>query len=123
MFRRVPVVVAMMLCLSVGASAQEATKKSAPGGKVMMIVTHEVKDYTAWRKVYDADDLNRKRAGFKESGIYTDVKNPNMVSVVGVFPSAAAAEVFVSNPKLKEVMEKGGVIGKPEVKLLTAMHQ
>lgn len=112
-------VIAMTLCLAVGASAQEAMKMQARGGKVVVIVTHEVKDYSSWRKGYDADEPNRKKAGFKVSGVYADVNNPNMVSIVGEFPNAAAAEAFTSSPKLKEVMEKAGVIGKPDVKMLT----
>jgi quinol monooxygenase YgiN len=112
-------VVAMTLCLAVGVSAQEAMKEPASGGKVVVIVTHEVKDYNTWRKGYEADELNRKNAGFKVSGVYADVKNPNMVSVIGEFPNAAAAEAFTTSPKLKEVMEKAGVIGKPDVKVLT----
>ena len=112
-------VVAMTLCLAVGASAQEAMKKPAEGGKVTVIVTHEVKDYNSWRKGYDADATNRKNAGFKVSGVFADVNNPNMVTIIGEFPNAAAAEAFTTSPKLKEVMEKAGVIGKPDVKVLT----
>jgi hypothetical protein len=41
-----------------------------------------------------------------------------MVSVIGEFPSAAAADAFTTNPKLKEIMEKAGVVGKPDVKIL-----
>jgi quinol monooxygenase YgiN len=113
-------VAAMTLCLAVGVSAQEAMKKPASGGNIMVIVSHEVKDYASWRKVYDADEPNRKKAGFKVSGVYADVKNPNMVSIVGEFPNAAAVEAFTTSPKLKEAMEKAGVIGKPDVKVLTA---
>jgi quinol monooxygenase YgiN len=113
-------VVAMTLCLAMGASAQEAMKKPAPGGKVVVVVTHEVKDYDSWRKGYNADELNRKNVGFKVWSVYADVNNPNMVSVIGEFPSAAAAEAFSTSPKLKEVMEKAGVVGKPDVKVLTA---
>ncbi len=113
-------VTAMTLCLAAGLSAQEAMKKPAQGGKVTVVVTHEVKEYTAWRKAYDADEPTRKKAGFKVSGVYADVSNPNMISVIGEFPSAAAVDAFMANPVLKEAMEKGGVLGKPDVKVLTA---
>jgi quinol monooxygenase YgiN len=123
MIRYLSFIVGMTLCLSIGASAQEAAKKPAPAGKVVVIVTHEVKEYGAWRKGYDADESNRKQAGFKVWSVYTDVKNPNMVSIIGEFPSAAAAEAFSTSPKLKEAMEKAGVVSKPEVKVLTAMQK
>lgn len=112
--------VAMALWFAVGASAQEAMKKPAHSGKVVVIVTHEVKDYGAWRKGYDADEPNRKAAGFKVWGVYDDANNPNMVTVLGEFPTAAAAEAFTTSPKLKEAMENAGVIGKPDIKILSA---
>jgi quinol monooxygenase YgiN len=112
--------IALTLGLAVGLSAQEMMKKPAHDGKVVVIITHQVKDYNAWRKGYDADESNRKQAGFNVMGVYADVKNPNLVTIIGEFPSAAAAESFSTSPKLKEAMEKAGVVGKPEVKMLTA---
>jgi quinol monooxygenase YgiN len=108
----------MFLFLTTGVFAQEIMKETKHSGKVTVIVSHEVKDYAAWRKGYDADEPNRKKAGFSVSGVYTDVKNPNMVTVIGEFASPAAAEAFMTNPKLKEVMDKAGVVSKPEVKIL-----
>ena len=118
MVKYVFLLLAFVTSLAVTGMAQEAEKKPTQGGKVMVMVTHEVKDYATWRKGFDADASNRKKAGFKVSGVYADVKNPNLVSIVGEFPSAEAAEGFAQSPKLKEVMEKAGVIGKPEVKIL-----
>jgi quinol monooxygenase YgiN len=119
MFRNLLVVTALMLCLSIGALAQEEMKKPAHHEKVVVIVTHEVKDYSAWRKGYDADESNRKSGGFKVWGVYADAKNPNMVTIIGEFPNAAAADAFTNSPKLKEVMEKAGVVSKPDIKVLT----
>lgn len=118
MVRPLALVAAMTLCLVVGLSAQETMKAPAHVGKVMVIVTHAVKDYAVWRKGFDADEGNRQKAGFKVSGVYADVTNPNLVSIVGEFPSAAAANAFITNPKLKEIMDKAGVVSKPEVKVL-----
>jgi quinol monooxygenase YgiN len=119
MARYLFLIIAMTLVLAVCASAQDAMKMPAQSGKVVVIVTHEVKDYTSWRKGFDADASNRKSAGFKVWNVCADENNPNMVSVIGEFPNAAAAEAFTTSPKLKEVMEKAGVIGKPEVKVLS----
>ena len=120
MARFLSLVAALTLCLVVGVKAQDKMMKAAADGKVTVIVTHEVKDYATWRKGYDADGGNRKKAGFKVMGVYADVNNPNMVSIIGEFPSAAAADAFTMSPKLKDVMEKAGVIGKPDIKVLTA---
>jgi hypothetical protein len=118
MVKKVVLLVTLVASIAVAGMAQEMAKKSAAGAPVTVIVTHEVKDYAAWRKGFDADDANRKKAGFSVSSVYVDVRNPKLVSVVGGFSSAEAAEAFMKNPKLKEVMEKAGVVGKPEMKML-----
>ena len=109
----------LVLALAVGAVAQGTKNEEKASGKVTVVITHEVKDYAAWRTVYDADDLNRTKAGFKNPEVFRDAKKPNWVSVIGEFSSPEAAESFMSNPKLKEIMGRGGVLGKPEIMILT----
>jgi hypothetical protein len=82
------------------------------------IITHEVKNYTEWRKVYDADEGNRSKAGLRITGLYQSVDNPNKITLIGEAPSIEALNSFISNPELKAAMEKGGVIGMPDVKIL-----
>jgi hypothetical protein len=102
-------------------SAREVTKGKSLDAPVTVIVTHAVKEFASWKKVYDADAPNRKAMGFTVIGVYADAKDPNLVSIIGTFPSAGAAGAFMSSPKLKEAMENAGVVGKPDVKVLTAM--
>jgi hypothetical protein len=109
----------MVLAVAAGAVAQQMKQEGKRVDKVTVVITHEVKDYVAWKNVFDADDMDRSKAGFKLSGVYRDAKSPNWVTVVGEFPNVDAAESFVSNPKLKEIMGQGGVLGKPEVRFLT----
>jgi quinol monooxygenase YgiN len=121
MFKYVLFVIFMALSFA-GASVSKATMKDNSGsGKVTVIVKHEVKEYSPWRKVYDADLPNRKAHGFKVSGVYTDVKNPNMVTIIGQFASEEAANAFITSPELKEAMGKAGVVGAPEVTILRFM--
>jgi hypothetical protein len=113
---------ALIITLIAGVSVSQAAKKDKSGsGKVTVVIHHEVKDYTAWKQAYDSDKDNRAVAGFKVSGVFTDAANPNMVTVIGTFPSAESANTFISNPKLKEAMEKGGVMGQPQVSILRKM--
>jgi hypothetical protein len=83
-----------------------------------VIITHEVKNYSIWRKVYDADEENRTKAGIHLTGVFQSVNNPNQITLVGEAPSVETFTTFMSNPKLKEAMEKGGVIGMPDAKIL-----
>lgn len=85
---------------------------------VTVVISHEIKDYSNWRKVYDADEGNRSKAGFKDKGVFHSVDNPNKITIIGEAPSVEAINGFMSNPELKTAMEKGGVIGMPEVKVL-----
>lgn len=83
-----------------------------------VIITHEIKSYPEWRKVYDEDEVNRKRAGFITKGEYRSVDNPNIITIVGEAPSEEAIKNFMTDPRLKSAMERGGVVGLPDVKIL-----
>jgi len=41
-----------------------------------------------------------------------------LVTLIGEAPSVEALKKFMSNPALKDAMERGGIIGMPEVKIL-----
>ena len=85
---------------------------------VTVIISHECKNYSDWKTVFDADEVNRSKAGFKSTGVYHSFDNANKITIVGEAPSLGAINGFMSNPALKAAMEKGGVIGMPDVKIL-----
>lgn len=85
---------------------------------VTVIVSHECKDYSDWRKVFDADEGNRLKAGFKTTGVYHAVDNSNKITIVGEAPNLETMKAFMENPELKATMAKGGVIGMPTVQFL-----
>ena len=84
-----------------------------------VIISHEVKNYSDWKKVYDPDEINRTKAGLKITGLYHSVDNSNKITLFCEAPNVDAVNQFMSNPLLKEAMEKGGVLGMPDVKLLS----
>jgi hypothetical protein len=65
------------------------------------------------------DEANRSKAGFHATGEYQSVNNPNIVTIIGEAPSVEAITSFMANPALKAAMELGGVIGMPDVKILS----
>jgi hypothetical protein len=83
-----------------------------------VIISHEVKNYSDWRKVYDADEGNRSNAGIHLTGVHQSVNNPNLITLIGEAPSAEVLTKFMTSPNLKAAMEQGGVIGMPDVKIL-----
>ena len=86
---------------------------------VTVIITHECKNYSEWRVVFDADEVNRTNAGFKITGVYQAVDNSNKITIIGEAPGVEAIKNFMANPELKATMEKGGVISMPEVQIVS----
>lgn len=86
---------------------------------ITVILSHEVKDYSVWKKEFDIEAPNRSKMSVSVSGVYQAVDNQNQVTVITEVPSMEAFNAFLATPDLKAAMEKGGVIGKPEVKLLS----
>lgn len=85
---------------------------------VNVILSHEVKDFAIWKNNFDEGETLRTKSGVKTTGVYSSVDNPNHITVITEFPSLEAVHGFMENPELKANMEKGGVVGKPDVKIL-----
>jgi hypothetical protein len=78
-------------------------------------VNHLVKDYAAWRPVYDADSVNRKAAGLETIVVARSVDNAKNIELVFKVTDVQKAKDFTASPKLKEAMAKGGVVSKPSL--------
>jgi hypothetical protein len=106
----------VIVLLGLGAVVQPA---EAAG--VRMFVRHEVTDYAAWRKGYDAFDTARRKLGVTGQAVYQSVDNPNDVTVTHDFKTADKANAFASSAELKAAMEKAGVKGTPQIWITTAV--
>jgi hypothetical protein len=87
----------------------------AQAGDSVLIIIHEVRDFTAWKSFYDSDKPNRDKAGLVQRFLVRDADRPNVVTIVFEAPDAGAARAFTSNPALKEVMIKAGVMPPPNI--------
>ena len=87
--------------------------------KTILIVTHEVKDFTAWQEVYFAGTGMRDEAGLNVLGVYRNISNENIITVISEVPSQEVARAFIDNPEMKAVWQKIGIIGTPEINILT----
>ena len=85
---------------------------------VTLIVTHEVKNFADWKKAFESDSSNRDKAGMQLVGLYTALDNGNMVTIIFTAPSPEVVNAMMGNKDFQEVLQKAGVISKPEVKLL-----
>ena len=77
-----------------------------------LFIRHKVKDYSAWKRVYDSYD--RKGDGCTRATVHRDPADPNVVVVTEVFPDPARARAHAGSSKLKTAMGHAGVEGAPE---------
>lgn len=82
---------------------------------MIIIVQHTVRDYDAWKTVFDEHQDVRTRHGATGHVLYRGADNPNEITVVSHFPSREQAEAFAADPSLKEAMARGGVISEPRI--------
>jgi hypothetical protein len=85
----------------------------------LMIVRHKIKDYSTWKAVFDESEDLRKDYGFKGGYICRGETDPNDLFVVLECESLSRAREFMALPKLREWMNKSGVIGEPDIYYLT----
>lgn len=80
-----------------------------------LFVRHEVSDYAAWRKVYDAFAPVQKANGVVAEAVYQAADNPNDGTVTHEFATIEAAQAFGKLEELRAAMRTGGVLGAPTV--------
>ena len=85
---------------------------------VMLLVSHEVRDFDAWKHGFDAHRPARVAAGFVDVFVGRDASKPNLAHVGFTVPSVEAARGFLADPGLKDAMVAAGVTGAPDARIL-----
>ena len=80
---------------------------------MILIVQHTVRDYEAWKPVFDEHESVRAMYGCQGHTIYRDADKPNDVSILMDYESRERADEFMRDPSLAEAMQRGGVISAP----------
>ena len=75
--------------------------------------SNTVKDYTKWRSVFNADSLARKASGMELIVVGRGLEKNNDLVVVFKVADVQKAKAFFADPRFKPLMEKAGVISKP----------
>lgn len=83
-----------------------------------MLVQHNVKDFAAWKRVYDSVADMRSSNGELSDHIYRDASDPNKLTVMFKWDSLENAQKYSQSPELKAAMEQAGVEGPPEIYFL-----
>ena len=81
-----------------------------------LMVTHKVKDYAAWLKVYDAEGkAKRAEYGLMDRSLGRDVDDSNLVHIVFVITDMAKAKARIASEDIKKLMTDAGVEGPPQL--------
>lgn len=82
---------------------------------VAVIVRHRVRDYEAWKPIFDEHGAVRRRHGALGHRLYRVAGDPDEQVIVNLFQDAEGAQAFLADPSLREVMQRAGVEGQPDV--------
>lgn len=78
-------------------------------------IQHGVKDYAPWKKAFDADSTARNTNGLGFMVIGRKAENANDLAIYLKASDVAKAKSFANDPRLKDVMQKNGVVSKPSI--------
>lgn len=74
-----------------------------------VLIIHEVQDYTAWKKVFDAAASIRKDAGELSYQVLRYDSDANRIVHFSRWTSLADARAFFESPRLVQIRKEAGV--------------
>ena len=88
----------------------------------VVVIKHTVADYNKWKPFFDSDSVNRNAAGLREIGLARGIENQNEVEIPFMIGDVQKAKAFTNDPKLKDVMQKAGVVSQPDIKFIKVLR-
>jgi hypothetical protein len=85
----------------------------------IVIVRHEVADYSIWRAGFNEHIKEAPKHGFTAVTVLRDTENPNAVTVMLQAQDQKVAKAFLASDVLRDMMKKEGVIGEPQINYLS----
>lgn len=87
-----------------------------------VLIVHAVKDYKAWKQIFDDAAEIRKDAGEQSYYVLRDENDPNKIVHFSKWASLAQAKAFFESPRLVEIRRLAGVEA-PEFNYLHSLEQ
>ena len=83
-----------------------------------LFVHHKVKDYAAWRKVFD--DLTAMRTGYGCTGhkVFQSPADSNEITILTEWKDIERAKAYATSDDLRDGMKNAGVLSQPDVMFL-----
>lgn len=82
------------------------------------LITHRVEDVDRWKVGFDGHESARRAAGILGHHINRAEDDPHMITLFLTLSNLDQAKAFTSSPDLGEVMQKVGVVSRPEIQWL-----
>jgi uncharacterized protein YeaO (DUF488 family) len=83
-----------------------------------LLVRHKVRDFSEWKRGYDAHLPKRAEAGLTEKHLLRGANDSNEVVLLFQAKDLNRAKAFVESADLRETMQKFGVLDKPDIYFL-----
>jgi len=74
-----------------------------------VLIIHAVKDYAAWKQIFDNAAAIRKEAGEQSYQLLRYERDPNKIVHFSKWESIAKAKAFFESPRLVAIREQAGV--------------
>lgn len=89
---------------------------------IAVVVTHDVADFDAWKRAFDAHAPARRAAKITATHINRHIDTPERLSVYLAGSDRGALEAFLSSKDLSSTMRDAGVKGPPHIALVTPVE-
>lgn len=98
--------------------SDDSINETLPG----LVARHEVKDYRAWRRIYDQFEKTRVQQGIIGHAVNQVLGNPKQVVVYHQARDLNTLRAFGDSAELKQAMERGGVVGAPDIHFVRSVE-
>ncbi len=84
--------------------------------KQWVTITHQVKDFDSWVKVFDAEGpVTRASYGLEDVVLAQGIDDPNLVFIVFDIKDLVKAKARIGDQALRNLMMDAGVVGAPKI--------
>ena len=83
-----------------------------------LVVHMKVKEYPAFRMVFDNASSTRTRFGGTGHKVLQSPTDPNEITILSEWRTLEQAKVYADSKEIKEAMKNAGVISQPDLTFL-----
>ena len=88
-----------------------------------LLIRNKVADYSRWRPMFDEHGMVRKANGSKGARVFRSSSDSNDLIILCEWDDLNRARQFTDSDDLRQVMQKAGVSGKPDLYFLEELEK